>query len=49
MRRYPDEVGSIWNKMTIVMTAACPQKDKNALWIFYPTMNDRFERIEITG
>lgn len=46
--RYPDEVGSIWNSQTIVLTAACPQTDKNSLWLLYPTLNKEFERVEIT-
>lgn len=45
--RYPDEEGSIWNSMTIVLTAACPAADRNGLWILYPTMNGGFERVDI--
>ena len=47
-KRYPDADGSIWNDRSIVLTAACPMKDKNGLWLLYPTLNgDHFEKIDI--
>lgn len=46
-KRYPDEEGSIWNDRTIVLTAACPMKDRNGLWLLYPTLNGRFERFDV--
>jgi len=48
-KRYPDTEGSIWNDRTIVLSAACPMKDKTGFWLRYPTMNDRFERVDIIG
>ena len=48
-KRYPDAEGSIWNDRTIVLSAACPMKDKTGFWLRYPTMNDRFERVDIIG
>ena len=46
-KRYPDEVGSIWNEKTIVLMAACPVKDRNSLWLLYPALNGKFERFDV--